>query len=90
MEIAEKRNQIKSPKKETESVYSKNILWKKKIIDRSMELKKKKDDSELKECSFSPMTSFSGRAKLNEEFYEKNIKWKKDIQKQNQSERVYI
>jgi hypothetical protein len=51
-------------------------------------LKKKREEVELKECSFSPKTSFSGQAKLNEEFYEKNLKWKKDIDKLNQNERV--
>jgi hypothetical protein len=55
-----------------------------------MELKKKKDEMELRECSFSPKTSYSGIAKLNEEFYDKNIKWKKDIEKVNQNERVII
>ncbi len=91
VDISQKRKNIKSTiTKPDDTIYSKNILWKKKIVDRSMEMKKRKDEIELKQCSFSPKTSFSGNAKLNDEFYENNIKWKKEIEKTNQNKRVSL
>ena len=75
--------------KDKDNIYNKNIEWKKRIVDRSVELKKKKEENELQQCSFSPKTGNEVKTFSND-FYEKNIKWKKKVDKSLQQDKVIL
>jgi hypothetical protein len=81
-----------------DDIYKKNVIWKKKSVEKYNNLKKEKENEELKQCSFTPKVSKSSKNLLSrsqnyspdKDFYTKNLKWKQNIEMYKLDQHVCI
>lgn len=88
----------KDNKENTSEFYKRNVLWKKDIFNKSMQLKEVIENKKMEECSFTPKVTKASRKILSkslnhahydtDDFYSKNMKWKQQVEKFKQNQHL--